>query len=240
MQVPADIEVWVLTHPSKPAITPATLQTLDVPHHVYQNPDWDWPPDHPELTTNRSAKPHVQGYALRQYRAFRGHQEILKLSQAPFTLVFEDDMAVEENTTPEDVERHIAGARRFISSMQYDAVSFHGRAQSPPGSAITLFGREYVELSLITQDKPGQQYFLMPVTQGYNGKYADYVFRWHEGCLAYLVGPAGRDKWQAAGHGSGMPCDLFLVNELRTLVMRNSLFHHDMTHGSIIAASIIQ
>jgi len=48
--------------------------------------------------------------------------------------------------------------------------------------------------------------------------------KWHLGCAAYIIGEVGRRKWQVAGHGYGMPVDLFLVNELNTLVMQNTIF----------------
>ncbi len=230
------IEVFVLTHGAKPSVTTATLTALHVPYTVYTNPDWDWPADHPELKTDRALRPSVRGYALRQFRAFRGHQEIMALAHKDkFTLVFEDDAALMPDTTPAEVITQLNAAGGFISNMQYDAVSFHAREQSPPKRSIALFGREYVELSLITQGGWGHQFFLQPAAAHYGGQYAGHLYRWHEGCLAYMVGPTARTKWLAAGHGHGMPCDLFLANELNTIVMRHTIFAHDHRHGSLIA-----
>jgi len=230
-----DIETFVLAHPAKPAITAETLGQLDWPYTLYNNTDWDWPEDHPELRCERHVRPMLRGYALRQYRAFRGHQEICRQATKPFTLVFEDDAQIANNTNPDDVIRHINAARNFINEMGYDAVSFHGRKLTAPTSSTTVYGREYVELSRQHQEGTGHQEFLRPVRDSFNGKYQDYIFAWHEGCLAYLIGEQGRQKWVDAGHGYGMPCDLFLVNELNTLVMRHSIFHHDHRHGSLIS-----
>jgi len=235
-EIAQDIEIVVLAHGCRPVVTAQTLGDLGMPYRFFENPDWEWPEDHPELREDRSARPIVRGYALRQYRAFKGHQEILRTADPnKFTMVFEDDMSLGPDTTPLEVVRQINGARRFISEGGYDAVSFHARQQTPPRSSVTLFEREYVELSLQPQEGWGHQFFLRPVAKGYNGKYKNYLFRWHEGCLAFLAGPKAREKWLAAGHGHGMPCDLFLANELHTIVMRNTIFKHDSRHGSLIA-----
>lgn len=233
-----DIDVWMLGHQSKHAITPQTLSLLAIGVRRYLNYDWEWPADHPELACPRDKRPVVRGYALRQYRAFRGHQEILRQADPQrLTLVFEDDMTLATGVNPDEVYQHLNRAGQFITEMGYDAVSFHARNQTPPRNSIELYGREYIELSLQRQEGWGHQFFLQPVTTGYGGRYSDYMFRWHEGCLAYLVGSSGREKWLAAGHGHGMPCDLFLANELHTLVMRQTLFHHDQSSGSLIANS---
>lgn len=234
-QIADDIDIVVLAHPAKPAITAETLGELEIPYRLFENPDHEFPPDHPELLVDRSEKRSSRGYALRQYRAFRGHQEILASSESPYTLVFEDDMSLKPGVSLADVIRHVNGARHLITNLGYDAVSFHGRRQSPAAVSIGMYDHEYVELAPKVQKELGQVYFLWPVIQGENTKYRDREFAWHEGCLAYMVGPAGREKWKAAGHGAGMPCDLFLVNELRTLVMRHTIFHHDHRHGSLIA-----
>ncbi len=229
------IEVFVLTHGSKPSVTVETLTALGIPFTIYQNRDWEWPADHPELSTPRDERPGVRGYALRQFRAFRGHQEIMAAGADDFTLVFEDDASLMDDTTPAEVIAHLNAATGFITDMGYDAVSFHAREQSPPKRSIALYGREYVELGLLKQDGWGHRFFLRPVTASYTGRYAGHLYRWHEGCLAYMVGRTGRAKWLAAGHGYGMPCDLFLANELNTIVMRHTLFLHDHRHGSLIS-----
>ena len=229
-----DIEVVVLVHGAKPAVTAETLGSLGIPYRLYENEDWEWPEDHPELREDRTQRPIIRGYALRQYRAYRGHQEILRSAKTDFTLVFEDDMSIMPTSSPEEVVKQVNAARKFITETGFDAVSFHGREIKPQRS-ITLYGREYIEMRREIQDSWGQQYFLRPVARGFNGKYEDYQFKWHEGCLAYLVGAKGRQKWIDAGHGAGMPCDLFLANELNTIVMRNTMFKHDFRHGSLIA-----
>ena len=52
-----------------------------------------------------------------------------------------------------------------------------------------------------------------------------------------MVNQTGREKWSAAGHGHGLPCDLFLANELNTIVMRKTIFLHNLRHGSVISNS---
>ena len=235
------IEVFVLTHGSKPSVTVKTLQALGIPVQLYVNPDWSWPEDHPELQTDRSPRPAVRDYALRQYRAFKGHQAILAMANPDkFTLVFEDDMSVRAGVSPAEFLWHINYASLFLTEdpNKYEAVSFHGREQSPPQRTTRWLGREYVELASVEQTGWGHLFFLAPVIVGYQGKYAAKKFRWHEGCLGYLLGAAGRQKWLNAGHGGGMPCDLFLANELNTIVMRESILHHDQQHGSLISNTV--
>ena len=230
-----DIEVYVLTHAIKQSITFDSLQKIGMPYKVFLNQDWEWPRDHPELDCPRDRRPGVRGYALRQYRAFRGHQEIMKIANpTKFTVVFEDDMSVGRDLWEREIYSQLTTARRLITELGYEAVSFHGRNLSPPEYSFMVFGREYVRPSLQYQDGLGHQFFLEPVAAHYGGKYANHMYRWHEGCLAYMVGPAAKEKWSTAGHGFGLPCDLFLANELHTIVMRRSFFIHDTSHGSLI------
>lgn len=229
------VEVFVLTHSRKPAITPDMLRDLNIPFQVFNNPDWELPAEHPEWQTNRDARPNVREYAIRQYRAFRGHQEILRQADsAAITLVFEDDATLTPGVSKAQVLQHLRKAPNFIAQGVCDAVSFHGRNLSSFQTRYTFADRDYVELQAAPQHGWGHRFFLLPVTAAYAGRYATYNFKWHEGCLAYAIGPLGRQKWLAAGHGHGMPCDLFLANELNTLVMPHSLFHHSQQHDSLI------
>jgi len=231
-----DVEIVVMTHPSKVSLTCQTLKQLDWPYSEFVNPDWEMPPDHPEWQEDRSYRPLVRGYALRQYRAFRGHQEMLRNADPDrCTLVFEDDMSLRKDTTPELVLANIRACARLLrDEPQYDAVSFHGRETTPFETCRWLAGYPYGELSVQKQTGPGHQAFLRPLARLFPEKYGDYLFRWHMGCLGYLAGPSARDKWVAAGHGHGMPCDLFLVNELNTLVLQESFLHHDELYGSLM------
>lgn len=232
--IDSELEVWVLTHPAKLATTLTVLESLGIPYRQYVNQDWDLPADHPEHRQDRSKRPSLSDYALRQYRAFRGHQEILKQAETLYTVVFEDDMQLAPGVVYEQVARHLNGASIFLTKMDYQAVSFHARNVPAWTNKCMLYDRSYAEIPIQEQQHGGHRLFLDPVIKAYSGKYANYGFRWHEGCLAYMAGPEARKIWIEAGHGSGMPCDLFLVNELRTIVMQQSLFHHNMEQGSLI------
>lgn len=236
------IEVFVLSNPRKQSVTVETLTALGIPYTLYSNPDWDLPKDHPEWQISREARPQVRGYAVRQYRAFKGHQEILRQANPDkYTLVFEDDASLMPDTTPDEVLKHLNAAPEFLG--WYDAVSFHARKQSPPEMSMARYAREYIELAkkqLRGQEDWGHVFFLKPAINSYDGKYHDLQFRWHEGCLVYMVNQRGREKWLAAGHGSGLPCDLFLANELHTIVMRHTIFHHDQKYGSLISNTVKQ
>ena len=232
-----EIEVVVLTHPAKEPSTPSVLDRLGWSYRVFENPDWNWPVDHPELDEDRSARPGIRGYALRQYRAFRGHQEILRTADPDrLTLVFEDDMRLAAGGSVEDLRLHLEAGLTLVNLGYADAISYHGRALTPPDEPVLLIaGRSYARPSVQRQEGSGHQYFLKPVARSRGDRYGGYLFRWHEGCLAYLTGPEGRAKWVSAGHGHGLPCDLFLANELNTLVLYESLFAHDAEAGSLIA-----
>lgn len=236
--IDSELEVWVLTHPSKLSTTIPTLESLGIPYRQYVNEDWDLPQDHPENATDRSARPRLSDYALRQYRAFRGHQEIMKLAETQYTVIFEDDMMRAPDVSYAQVAKHLNGAAVFLTKMNYQAVSFHARNVPAWVNKCMLYDRSYAEIPVQVQQHSGHRLFLSPVTKAFGGKYENYEFRWHEGCLAYMVGPEAKKIWIAAGHGNGMPCDLFLANELRTIVMQRSLFHHDTEQGSLISGTL--
>jgi len=145
-----DIEIVVLAHDCKPAVTAEMLGNAGFQYSIYENPDWEWPKEHPELNENRKERPYVRGYALRQYRAFKGHQEILRAAKTEYTMVFEDDASFMDDTTIEEVALLINGVRRFITNYGYDAVSFHGRSMSTPRASVCLYGREFIELAAET------------------------------------------------------------------------------------------
>jgi hypothetical protein len=229
----SDIEVRVLTCGHKPSITSQFLQDAGIQYRVCMNADWDLPHEHPERWEDRSSFPPILGYALRQYRAFRGHQEICRQAEREYTLVFEDDanplIPVEEWT------RFVNRCKAFIGDALYDAVSFHGRDLSPLIPMRYIYGRELGQLQVREKElSEKQRYFLRPA---FSTVWAfRKQIRWHEGCLAYLIGPKGRKLWLDAGHGSGVPCDLFLANGLHTLVLAEdqTIFKHDEEHGSLI------
>lgn len=238
MSLPFD--VWVLTCRDREAQTPGLLRQLGLPFRVWTNPDWRWPLDHPELTTDRGARPSLRPYALRAYRAFRGHQEILRRADRTRpTLVFEDDASLAPDVTADEVRQHLLAATQLLRLGPYDAISFHGRRLSPSRPGWMLGRREYVELQSAKQTGGGHLAFLSPVIQGpaYNRRYAHAEFRWHEGALAYLIDESGRRQWLAAGHGHGLPCDLYLANELRLLVLRETFFVHDQRNGSVLTGT---
>lgn len=228
----ADIEVQVLTCGHKPSITSQILYDAGIQHHVYLNSDWGIPGEHPEWSEDRSSFPPIRGYALRQYRAFRGHQEICRRAEKKYTLVFEDD--ANPLVPLEEWTRFVNRCTAFITEATYNAVSFHGRKMSPLLPMKNIFGRELGELQLRDELHERQRYFLRPA---FSTVWAfRKQIRWQEGCLAYLIGPKGRKIWIDAGHGSGIPCDLFLVNGLQTLVLAEdqTIFKHDEEHGSLI------
>lgn len=230
-----DIAVQVLSNAAKQCLTAQFLDAQGITFNRYDNPDWEFPQDHPELTTDRSNFPPMRGYALRQFRAFKGHQEICRLATKPYTLVFEDDAF--PNCDCADWVRVVNHAKRLLRSpYNYDVVSLHGRDLSRPFTKQThMLGRAFVELSLRTVTANGQLYFLRPLRKTLPQFSNPLQMKWHIGCLAYLIGEEGRRKWVEATHGNGMPCDLFMVNMLHAVVCEPSPFDHkDDQVGSMI------
>lgn len=231
----ADIDVWVLGHHAKQCVTAALLNEAGIGFTLYENPDWEFPEDHPELATSREEFPAMRGYALRQFRAYRGHQEICRRVNKPYALVFEDDAGA--NCSTADWTNLIKQSVRFLGEPYgYDAVSLHGRELSRPFTKqIQLLGRTFVELGETAITANGHLYFLRPARRYWPQLGDPLHLKRHHGCLAYLIGEQGRQKWINAGHGGGLPCDLFLANILNTIVCDPTPFDHlDVQAGSLI------
>ena len=240
MQLADNIEIVVLAHPARPSRTIETLGSRSIPFRVFENENWPLPEEHPERQTDRSTRPSIREYAIWQYQVFRGHQRILQdADPAKYTLVMEDDVSFAGGTALTTFYEHINYGPTFIAE-GYDAVSYHGSRLSPAARPFRIHkGRIYARLTCGDREVPeeaGYRYFLQTAEKYYAPKYDGCCFRWHEGSLVYMVGKKGRAKWQAAGHGGGLPAGLFLVNELDTLVARTSLFAQDERYGPLTCA----
>ncbi len=218
------VEVFVLAHASKRGTTSELLRKQGISHYVFVNPDWEMPADHAELLTDRSYRPAQRDYAIRQYRAMRGHQEICRLARAPVTLVFEDDATA---MPQEFVYAAARDATAMLSSGgDYDAVSFHGRNLSPHTVVQTFGRRRYAALQPRLITEKAQQEFLKPLWETTTTVPLPLALKWHEGCLMYAISRRGRVTWSSADMRAGWPCDLFLVNQLETLVLLDSPVVH--------------
>lgn len=223
-----DVGVFVLSHPKKQNTTSDVLRRMGVSHSVYVNTDWELPIQHAEWRTDRAWRPSQRDYAIRQYRAIRGHKEIMYRSDYPVTLVMEDDITympegfVDEAST---VATELMLDTEAVSSW-YNAVSFHGRNLSPHGFAQTRHGRTYVELIGQVVREQAQLEFLKPLWHTTNTCAEPLTLRWHEGCLMYAVNTAGRREWLTNSLMAGWPCDLFLVNNINTAVLLDSPVVH--------------
>lgn len=225
-----DIGLFVLSHPKKQNTTSDVLRRMGVSHSVFVNKDWELPLQHAEWRTDRSWRPNQRDYAIRQYRAIRGHKEIMRRSDYQITLVMEDDITDmpagfmdEASTVAEELllETEVETGKPW-----YDAVSFHGRNLSPHGFQQLRHGRTYVELIGQPVQSQAQLEFLRPLWSTTNTCATPLTLRWHEGCLMYAVNTTGKREWLTNSLLSGWPCDLFLVNNINTAVLLDSPVVH--------------
>lgn len=223
-----DVGVFVLSHPKKQNTTSDVLRRMGVSHSVYVNTDWPLPIQHAEWRTDRSWRPSQRDYAIRQYRAIRGHKEIMYRSDYPVTLVMEDDITYMPDGFIDEASA-VAEAMlldRETHTPWYNAVSFHGRNLSPHGFTQVQHGRTYVDLIAQAVCETAQLEFLKPLWATTNTCAVPLTLRWHEGCLMYAVNTDGRRVWLNDSLMSGWPCDLFLVNNINTAVLLDSPVVH--------------
>lgn len=233
-----DIGLFVLAHPKKQNTTSDVLRRMGVSHSVYVNKDWELPIQHAEWRTDRAWRMSQRDYAIRQYRAIKGHKEIMYRSDYPVTLVMEDDIT----DMPEGfMEEALIVAEELLQDTEtdkalYNAVSFHGRNLSPHGFSQVLHGRTYVELIGQVVQEEAQLQFLKPLWSTTNTCPTPLTLKWHEGCLMYAVNTDGRREWLTNSLMSGWPCDLFLVNNINTAVLLDSPVVHG--NDSLMAARV--
>jgi len=233
-----DIGLFVLAHPKKQNTTSDVLRRMGVSHSVYVNKDWELPIQHAEWRTDRAWRMSQRDYAIRQYRAIKGHKEIMYRSDYPVTLVMEDDIT----DMPEGfMEEALIVAEELLQDTEtdkalYNAVSFHGRNLSPHGFSQVRHGRTYVELIGQVVQEEAQLQFLKPLWSTTNTCPTPLTLKWHEGCLMYAVNTDGRREWLTNSLMSGWPCDLFLVNNINTAVLLDSPVVHG--NDSLMAARV--
>ena len=228
--ISSKVGIFVLAHPSKQCTTSDLLRRMGVSHNVYVNRDWVLPKSHAEWETDRSWRPIQRDYAIRQYRAIRGHQEIHRQAsdELDYILVMEDDIT----DMPPEFIHYAAGVMTMLfhsPTTLYSAVSFHGRNLSSHESIGDVLGREYGTLFPRTVHEKAQQEFLKPLWDTTSTVQLPLTLKWHEGCLMYGVNREGRDIWRNADLSTGWPCDLFMVNNLNTAVLLDS----PVVHGNV-------
>lgn len=220
------IEVFVLQDALQRSAA-TLLDTLGIQYTTHKIEQQAWPLDHPELAVDRTAHQAVRQYALQQYCRFKAHQEILRQADPEKqTLILEGEITLAADTTAYEAMQHINAAPRFLTTemRRYDAVLFTGCEYAPFQHPIVRYTREYAELAPVRQLGLQQGVWLQPVFDGCE-RYREKILRWQAGCAMYMIDQPGRAKWLAAGHGDGLSTDLFLVNELNSLVMRNTIFN---------------
>ena len=199
-----DLDIFILYNIRKQCLT--TKYVGDVPHTSYNNTDWDLP-----KRINYSAKANrlkdVKNQILGAYRCYRGHQEMLKLAQDDYILIFEDD-AVPNKDNWRDL---VVNSVELLN--QYEVVSLHTR---PPKTGMRIKkrfahkGHQYIELN---SSRDG--------------------IKWGLGSLAYLIKKENASRIYDRKF-DGMPVDLILHNEFKACSLHPSCFDHDRRHGSLI------
>lgn len=130
-------------------------------------------------------------------RTFHAHQKAMREATGAATLVLEHDAFPARQNWQQVVHRGV----RLLDT--YEVVSLH---------ALHLTHSR----SLVRSDTGAYREPLVTHTAAFTGK-------WVRSTLAYLVGPAARDRLAGAKY-AGMPLDLWLANELNMAVMPAGTF----------------
>lgn len=149
------------------------------------------------------------------WRCFRGHQEALRLSRKPYTLVFEDD-AIPNNPEWKD----IAVDSLYLLNY-FDVVSLHGRMLRSNSDSFNYGNRKYV--------LPGLYLYRRRAADGTEN---ETLSRWCCGSLAYLIGPKVRQRIIESEY-DGFPMDILLSDRYKFCVLEPSPFDHPK-EGSLV------
>lgn len=187
MSLPFD--VVVVTNARKRALTLDYL--TEILHQVTVTPDYQMPSEYVLALTG-------------QYRCFRGHQDALRLSKMPMTLVFEDD-AVPNRRDWMDIAIQ---ASKLAS--RFEIVSLHSRDIKPE-----QWKRESVDGlgNIFYRNVPGH-------------------LQAH-GTLGYIISETGKKKFLSTPW-DGFPIDLLMANRFNFCTLETSPFDHDRREGSLI------
>jgi hypothetical protein len=210
-----DLDVMVIATRHRPAIITDYLK--DIPHHVHYNPDYNWEPG---LPLNKDLLS-MAWNPLNMYRAFRGHVDVLSMSDKEYTLVLEDDAAPNRSDWFE-----IALTCDEILN-DAEVASLHGREWSPrdpdyinnPGPSDKIIPFKNEELV-----------FTKPVPMAND----PYNRTWCLGsCLAYVIKRESRPKLINYKY-DGLPIDFIVPSRFDCYVLRKTCIEHDRRHGTLM------
>lgn len=210
-----DIDVMVIATRHRPIIITDYLK--NIPHHVHYNPDYNWEPNLPL----NDALVRMAWNPLNMYRAFRGHVDVLKMSQKEYTLVLEDDAAPNRSDWF-DIALH---ADEVLNDAE--VASLHGREWSPRDlDYIKYPGRS----DKIISYKNEELVFTKPEPMGND----QYDRTWCLGsCLAYIIKRDARPKLINYRY-DGLPIDFIVPSRFDFYVLRNTPIDHDRRHGTLM------
>lgn len=200
-----DIGIVVVASVRRPPTITKYLDDHKLPYRVFETPDYpvpdkrDWPWDW------------MNKYTPGAWRCFRGHQEALKLSDKPVTLVFEDD-AVPNSVPWWEITLKAAALLRY-----FEVVSLHGRMIPRDSQAFNYNDRMFVIPSLRREARKGEEV----------------LARWCCGSLAYLVGEKTKRKIIDSEY-DGFPMDILIADRYKFCVLEPSPFAHPNVHGSLV------
>jgi GR25 family glycosyltransferase involved in LPS biosynthesis len=207
-----DVDIFILTHPSKKCLTHNYLEGLT--YSTYVNEDWRYDQ---KFKMHKLARPlkDVRKNEKGHFRCYRGHQEMLKKSVKPYTLIFEDD-AVPKEPLWKDI---IKNSFWLLEHEGYELISYHSRIPKKYNGFIKKRfrhqGHQYIELFAAN-----------------NG------VKWGLGSLCYIIKNNVKNKIINKPY-CGIPIDIFIMNFFNCCILHPSCFHHERRHGSIIESSKI-
>lgn len=199
----SELDIVVVSSVRRPPVVTEHLKRKELDYKVFTTPDYpvpderDWPWDWMNKLTPGA------------WRCFRGHQEALKLSTKPYTLVFEDDAIPHRDWYETAVDS------MYLLNF-FEVVSLHGRMIRPGSERFTY----------------GTKTFIVPAVYHYRRGENETMSRWCCGSLAYIVGPKVRQRIIDSEY-DGFPMDILIADRYKFCVLDPSPIEHP-TVGSLV------
>lgn len=210
-----DLDVMVIATHHRPSIITDYLK--NIPHYIHYNPDYNWENGLPLIDD----LVRMAWNPLNMYRAFRGHVDVLKMSNKEYTLVLEDDASPNRKDWFD-----IALCCDDILN-DAEVASLHGREWSPRDPDYIKYPGS---IDKIVVYKNEEFCFTKPEPMAND----QYKRTWCLGsCLAYVIKKEARSKLINYKY-DGLPIDFIVPSKFDFYVLRNTPIDHDRRHGTLM------